>query len=87
MPDLTPAGYTRAVDHGRVTSLHYPDGTVRIRHECTRQRDGQTLVAAPALTTPGHVVVSTDPVTVTPSILCEDCGLHGYITDGVWLDA
>jgi len=70
-----------------VTSLHYPDGTIRIQHECNRNRDGLTLIVAPALTAPGHVVVSTDPLTITPSILCEDCGLHGYITDGAWLDA
>lgn len=22
--------------------------------------------------------------TVSPSILCSDCGLHGYMRDGVW---
>ncbi len=84
VPDLTPAGYNRVADHGRVQSVHYPDGTIRIRHECTRPRDGLTLIVAPALTIPGHVVLSHDPVTITPSILCDDCGLHGFLTDGVW---
>lgn len=87
VPNLTPAGYIARHDHGRVHTLHYPDGTIRIGHKCIRPRDGSTLIVAPALTTPGHVVVSTDPVTITPSILCEDCGMHGYITDGVWRDA
>jgi hypothetical protein len=25
-----------------------------------------------------------DRITVRPSILCPDCGLHGFVTDGVW---
>lgn len=29
-------------------------------------------------------VQQADPVTLTPSILCRKCGLHGFITDGVW---
>ncbi|WP_295101608.1 hypothetical protein [uncultured Microbacterium sp.] len=85
-PDLTPPGFSRSVDHGRVQSLHYPDGTIRVRHECHRPRDGRTLIHAPTLTIPGHVVVSTDPVTITPSFLCSDCGMHGFLTDGVWRD-
>lgn len=84
--DATKPGYDHIVDHGRVQSVHYPDGTIRIRHECTRPRDGQTLIAAPAFTIPGHTIVSTDPVTITPSILCGDCGLHGFLTEGVWRD-
>lgn len=30
-----------------------------------------------------------DPATVTlrASILCPDCGLHGWVTDGVWSGA
>ena len=86
VPDLTPTGFIRSVDHGRIQSVHYPDGTIRIRHECHRSRDDRTLIIAPALTMPGHVVVSLEPVTITPSILCEDCGLHGFLTDGVWRD-
>jgi hypothetical protein len=33
----------------------------------------------------GWVVRSTDPLTVTPSILCTGCGTHGFITDGQWV--
>jgi hypothetical protein len=29
-------------------------------------------------------VTQLDPVTITPSILCPDCGLHGFVTDGTW---
>jgi hypothetical protein len=43
---------------------------------------------------PFHVLVSTDPLTIEPSILCGSigrpdvgCGRHGYIRDGRWIDA
>jgi hypothetical protein len=28
-----------------------------------------------------------DPLTITPSIRCGTCGLHGFITDGRWVPA
>lgn len=33
----------------------------------------------------GWTVTSTDPLTVTPSILCTGCGTHGFITNGAWI--
>ncbi|GAC71038.1 hypothetical protein [Gordonia soli] len=85
MPDLTEEGYGRIVDHGRVQTVWYPDGRVRLRHEC--RRPYIVLHTAPLLQLDnGHTIVSTDPVTVTPSIMCADCGLHGFLTDGVWKD-
>lgn len=30
-------------------------------------------------------LVREDPLTITPSILCHTCGLHGFITDGRWV--
>jgi hypothetical protein len=32
-------------------------------------------------------VVSLDPPTFTPSLLCNSCGDHGFITDGRWVPA
>ena len=85
VPDLTEAGYDRVVDHGGVQTVWYPDGRVRLRHECIRPY--VRLYTAPLLQLDGgHRITSVDPVTVTPSIACSDCGLHGYITDGVWAD-
>lgn len=85
-PDLTEPGWTALERHGSgVESVHYPDGNIRIRHVCTRPRDGRTLIVAPALQlTNGHSVVTRDPLTVTPSIMCDDCRLHGYIRNGQW---
>jgi Family of unknown function (DUF6527) len=31
-------------------------------------------------------VESMDPVTLSPSVLC-DCGVHGFIRSGRWIDA
>jgi hypothetical protein len=81
---LAEPGWIERMDHGRVHSLHYPDFQIRIEHAC-RVVEGVTLITAPALQlAQGHVVTQVDPLTITPSILCTDCGLHGFITNGVW---
>lgn len=35
----------------------------------------------------GWALVKTEPLTISPSILCGSCGTHGYIRDGRWLAA
>lgn len=37
-------------------------------------------------TGPLWTVVQREPLTLTPSILSPSTGLHGYITDGKWVD-
>ncbi len=32
-------------------------------------------------------LISEDPLTLSPSILCRACGSHGWIRDGVWVEA
>lgn len=32
-----------------------------------------------------HELVSEDPLTVSPSLLCPRCGHHGFIRDGRWV--
>lgn len=32
-------------------------------------------------------LVSRDPLTLSPSILCRGCGLHGFIREGKWVPA
>lgn len=90
---LVPPGWVRAVPIGSlppdpmVRALFYEDGAVRIEHRC-RVVDDTQIVCAPALRLDeGHSVVSADPLTITPSILCPDCGLHGFITAGRWSPA
>ena len=31
-------------------------------------------------------LVSLEPLTATPSLLCGICGSHGFIRDGKWVD-
>ena len=86
--DATPAGWVEAVplahagDPEAFQVLTYPDGTHRFRHRCDRGVR-LVIVCAPLLAAQ-HRVIDTDPLTVFPSILCTDCGTHGYITDGEW---
>jgi hypothetical protein len=75
--------------------LTYADGTVRFEHRCDRGDRG-TIICAPALQIGnGHTLTWRDvptpdgtyrvpAPTVTPSILCPDCGTHGFVTDGRW---
>lgn len=77
------------VDHGKVQTLWFHDGVVRLQHECPRG-EGLIVVCAPMLQLRpgGHTVVSRppNPVTVTPSCGCEQCGLHGFLENGKWRD-
>lgn len=87
-PRLVEDGWdTREEVGGGIVALHYPDGAIRVEHYCTRQRDGLSIICAPALQLGGGGHTATGGLghlTVTPSILCGDCGLHGHITDGTW---
>lgn len=88
--DVTSAGATRVVelDPEHMALLAYVDGSWRFRHLCDRGERG-ILICAPALRCgscgDGHQITSVDPLTVEPSILCPDCGTHGYVTAGVWV--
>ena len=68
--------------------LRYADGSMALRHIHDRPRRGWRIVVAPLFDNRpqylGHVVITEDPLTVTPSFLCYDCGLHGHIVEGVW---
>jgi hypothetical protein len=66
--------------------LTYTDGKVRFEHRCDRGDRG-TIICAPALQIGnGHTLTrdSQGAPTVRASILCPDCGTHGFITDGRW---
>lgn len=80
--------YDRLVDHGDgIETAWYRDGSVGIRHTCDRGPKRGTLIVAPRLVLgqpTGHIIARLDPVTIVPSVGCHDCGLHGFITDGVW---
>lgn len=63
-------------------------GIVLFEHICDRGERG-VIICAPALQIgAGHTLTgSPEGPTVRASILCPDCGTHGFITDGRWADA
>lgn len=71
-------------------ALFYPDGTIRIEHKCKTIDDpvevDVLIICAPKLS-PGHRIVSLEPLTVEGSIACPDCGLHGWAREGSWVAA
>jgi hypothetical protein len=81
------------IDGDRVgIKLHFfDDGAVRFEHRCKIVYD-EVLVCSPLLRTgewgSGHAVERTEHgVNVTPSILCPDCLIHGFIHNSVWREA
>jgi hypothetical protein len=72
--------------------LFMQDGEVRVAHDCDRHirlpNSKMLLRCAPRLMIgQGHTVVTREPLTIVASILCSDCGLHGFVTNGVWVPA
>lgn len=71
------------------------DGTARLpvlerledrwafKHRCDRTATGRGVYVVSIPLHPAHNVTD-DGATVTPSILCDDCGTHGFWTDGEW---
>lgn len=58
----------------------------RFAHDCSNGRrwiDTIPLSGAPH----GWNLVQREPLTVSPSLLCPNCGTHGFITDGRWVQA
>lgn len=35
----------------------------------------------------GWTVVTEDPLTLIPSVICNACGIHGFIHSGQWVPA
>lgn len=48
-----------------------------------QSRDRRSL----PLGTEGWTVVQRNPLTLSPSLLCKNCGLHGFIREGKWVKA
>lgn len=77
----------------RLKLIGYANGEVGFSHRCNggdRWPDGETHIVDPLLQLAegGHTLTLVDGIpTVTPSILCPDCQIHGFVTDGVWRDA
>lgn len=91
-PFCVPKGWARSVFIPHTLGptyrvLFYDDGVVRFEHRCDRGERG-TIICAPALMIGnGHTIVQDDPLTIEASILCPDCGTHGWVRNGRWVSA
>ena len=68
----------------------YPSTEIRFRHTCVTIPDSEyghmVKIVAPLLSS--HEIVRHDgKLTVRPSILCPDCGLHGFVERESWRSA
>lgn len=62
----------------------------RFDHYCTRVNDYPEPVEGGMLIAPnlGHTVTVVEgAVTVSPSILCKGCGVHGFVRSSVWVQS
>jgi hypothetical protein len=66
--------------------LFCQDGRVRVAHDCKLIGGDRRIRTAPYLQLgEGHTIVTREPLTIVASILCDDCGLHGFVTAGAWI--
>lgn len=89
IPNIVPPGWVQSIEVTPVILRFYDDGRILLEHECHRTRGGRVIIHAPALQLRpgGHVIDALDPITISPSIGCDDCGLHGFIRAGQWVAA
>ncbi|WP_232676658.1 hypothetical protein [Nocardioides sp. R-C-SC26] len=95
MSGATTPSTPRAVDDTWRTSedlgdgrrlLVYADGRVAFEHVCDRGERG-VIVCAPQLQIGAGHTLTRDEVgrpTVRASVMCDDCGTHGFVTAGRW---
>lgn len=61
---------------------------VTVRHgDCLSGATFDTMPAAVRHDNQTWHLVSKDPLTIEPSLLCTRCGDHGFIRDGRWIPA
>jgi hypothetical protein len=53
-------------------------------HWCSKASFGERWRAKG---TDDHELISADPLHLEPSLLCPDCGLHGFVRNGEWIAA
>ena len=80
------------------TTIVLPDGTRHLygyiethpRPDTGEPCEGAVNVKYPGRVGPAHplwTIVQADPLTLTPSILCQTCHAHGWVRNGLWVDA
>ena len=65
--------------------LYMADGTLRVAHDCKLIGDNERERVLLPLS--ARSIFTPAPVTITPSIHCDECGLHGWVIRGHWSPA
>lgn len=65
------------------------EGHVLWEHDCVNSAGNafRSETILPYRSSDGWVLVTEEPMTVTPSVLCKTCNTHGFITNGKWTPA
>jgi hypothetical protein len=74
------------IGHGVSVELRYVEGeldSVMYWHEPC----GEDCVPVKPCWKHGWDVLSLEPLTLSPSLLCKVCGKHGFIQEGKWIPA
>lgn len=80
---------TMNLGHGVTAEVVRVDGVVdcvRYTHDCPKGNTEDHVTVKPSWFN-GWDLVSEEPLTLSPSLLCLACGHHGFIRDGKWVPA
>jgi hypothetical protein len=73
---------------GRATPVEFEGEIVGFIVHCAPACVGGFVATAPHYPSPRWDLISVEPPTLQPSILCGcGCGSHGWITSGKWVPA
>jgi hypothetical protein len=56
-------------------------------HTCNGRPDSEDFVSVKPEWPDGWDLLSEDPLTLSPSLLCTACQHHGFIREGKWIQA
>jgi hypothetical protein len=84
--DLNPqyAGIPDVERWGAIIAHPRPDGAGQCSSGLTFDGEAQRLLSPDR---PKWMLVSAEPPTLQPSVLCMRCGDHGFVTEGRWVPA
>lgn len=78
------------IGHGVTIEVRRLDGKiagVAYEHTCLNGHRSPGWIPVKPEAPNGWDLVSADPITLSPSLLCRTCGHHGFIRDGRWVPA
>lgn len=76
------------IGHGVTATLCFLDDTldtVEYTHTCNGVVGSRDSLPVKPAWRDGWDVLSVEPLTLSPSLLCRVCGHHGFITNGKWV--